>query len=47
MGIAEDIYPLFKLFNKRVIKEPLEEINTVSDFLVSVEYQSKGGRSRR
>ena len=42
MGIAEDIYPLFKLFNKRVIKEPLEEINTVSDFLVSVEYQKQG-----
>ncbi|HZC01173.1 MAG TPA: replication initiation protein, partial [Gammaproteobacteria bacterium] len=42
MGIADDMYPLFKLFNKRVIKEPIEEINRVSDFLVSVNYRRSG-----
>jgi len=36
------MYPLFKLFNKRIIKEPLEEINRVSDFLVSVNYRRSG-----
>jgi len=42
MGIADDMYPLFKLFNKRIIKEPIAEINRVSDFLVSVNYQRSG-----
>jgi Initiator Replication protein len=42
MGIADDMYPLFKLLNKRVIKEPVSEINRVSDFLVSVAYQKQG-----
>jgi hypothetical protein len=42
MGIADDMYPLFKLFNKRVIKEPIAEINRVSDFLVSVYYRRSG-----
>jgi hypothetical protein len=42
MGIADDMYPLFKLFNQRIIKEPVAEINRVSDFLVSVTYQRSG-----
>jgi Initiator Replication protein len=42
MGIADDMYPLFKLFNKRVIKEPIEEINRVSDFRVSANYRRSG-----
>ena len=39
MGIEAEQYPLFKLFNTRVIKEPVTEINKVTDFLVSVEYK--------
>ncbi len=46
MGIADDMYPLFKLFNKRIIKEPIAEINRVSDFLVSVNYQRSGRGAR-
>jgi hypothetical protein len=42
MGIADDMYPLFKLFNQRIIKEPIAEINRISDFLVSVTYQRSG-----
>jgi hypothetical protein len=42
MGIADDMYPLFKLFNKRIIKEPIAEINRVSDFFVSVNYRRSG-----
>jgi Initiator Replication protein len=42
MGIADAMYPLFKLFNQRIIKEPIAEINRVSDFLVSVTYQRSG-----
>jgi hypothetical protein len=42
MGIADDMYPLFKLFNQRIIKEPIAEINRVSDFLISVTYQRSG-----
>ena len=34
--------PMFKLFNKRVIKGPIEEINRRSDFHVTVEYKRKG-----
>ena len=39
MGIEVEQYLLFKLFNTRVIKEPVAEINRVTDFLVSVEYK--------
>ncbi len=42
MGIAEDGYPQFRDFNQRVIKEPLAEINRVSDFRVSLDYQRQG-----
>jgi Initiator Replication protein len=42
MGIADDMYSLFKLFNKRIIKEPIAEINRVSDFCVAVNYRRSG-----
>jgi len=41
MGISSEMYPLFKLFNQRVIKEPIAEINRKTDFNVTVEYQRK------
>lgn len=42
MGIREDAYPLFKLFNKRVIKYPIEEINRITDFHVAAEFKREG-----
>lgn len=42
MGIDQEGYPQFRDFNQRVIKEPLAEINQVSDFRVTVEYQRQG-----
>jgi hypothetical protein len=41
MGIADNMYPEFKAFNRRVIKEPIDEINRVTDFHVEVVYQRK------
>lgn len=41
MGIADNMYPEFKAFNRRVIKEPVDEINRVTDFQVEVVYQRK------
>src|SRR5262252_6728775 len=41
MGIPETMYPQFKEFNRRVIKEPIEEVNAKTDFLITVEYQRK------
>ena len=41
MGIAGNLYPEFKAFNRRVIKEPVEEINRVTDFHVEAVYQRK------
>lgn len=42
MGIAEDQYYLYKLFNQRVLSPALDEINRVSDFRVSMDYQRQG-----
>jgi hypothetical protein len=42
MGISAEQYPQFKEFNRRVIKEPVAEINRVTDFHVAVDYQRKG-----
>ena len=42
MGVGKDGYPKFRDFNQRVVKEPVAEINRVSDFLVSVDYQRQG-----
>jgi hypothetical protein len=39
MGIKEGGYPKFKEFNRCAIKEPIAEINRISDFQVSVDYQ--------
>jgi hypothetical protein len=39
MGIAEGSYTAFKKLNTRVIKEPIEEINTRTDLNVTVAYQ--------
>lgn len=39
MGIADDMYPEFKKLNKWVIKDPIKEINEVTDFYVDVEYR--------
>ena len=42
MGISAEQYPQFKEFNRRVIKEPVAEINRVTDFHVEVDYQRRG-----
>ena len=42
MGVGKDGYPKFRDFNQRVIEEIVAEINRVSDFLVSVDYQRHG-----
>jgi hypothetical protein len=39
MGVEQDGYPQFKEFNRRVVKEPVEEINRVTDFRVMVDYK--------
>lgn len=41
MGIAEDMYPEFKRLNTRVIRDPIEEINKFTDFLVEPEYRKE------
>ena len=42
MGLADGMYPLFKRFNQRVLKPAIAEINRVSDFRVTVDYQRQG-----
>jgi len=42
MGIAKDEYPRFNNLTLRVINPALAEINSVSDFRVSVDYQRQG-----
>ena len=42
MGIPQGMYPEFKKLNQYVIKEPLEEINKVTDLTVTVEYKKEG-----
>jgi hypothetical protein len=42
MGMAEGQYSLYKLFSQRVLSPAIAEINRVSDFRVSVEYQRQG-----
>ena len=43
MGVAEGLYPQFKRLNERAIKDPVAEINRLTDFRVEVVYQ----RTRR
>ena len=42
MGIKDGGYPKFKEFNRCAVKEPVAEINRVSDFQVVAEYQRHG-----
>jgi hypothetical protein len=42
MGAGMEKYAAFRDLNKYVIKEPLAEINKVSDFQVTVDYQKQG-----
>jgi hypothetical protein len=42
MGVTEKMYPAFMNFNQKVIKPAVDEINTVSDFRVAVDYQRQG-----
>jgi hypothetical protein len=39
MGLKDGGYPKFKEFNRCAVKEPMAEINQVSDFQVTAEYQ--------
>ena len=42
MGIPEGMYPEFMRLNEKVIKPAIAEINRVSDFRVTVDYQRQG-----
>ena len=42
MGIKEGGYPQFKEFNRCAVKEPVAEINSISDFQVNVDYLRQG-----
>ena len=42
MGAVGEKYSAFRDLNKYVIKEPVAEINSVSDFRVTVDYQKQG-----
>ncbi len=42
IGIREGGYPQFKEFNRCAVKEPVTEINRVSDFQVTVDYKRQG-----
>jgi Initiator Replication protein, WH1/Initiator Rep protein, WH2 len=42
MGVTESMYPAFMNFNQKVVKPAVDEINTVSDFRVAVDYQRQG-----
>lgn len=44
MGLEESEYPTFKSLNRRVIKEPIAEINKFSDIFVKVEYTKEKRR---
>ena len=44
MGIGESEYPIFKEFNRNVIKPSIKEINDLTDFCVEVEHKRIGRR---
>ena len=44
MGIGRNDYPLFKEFNRNVIKPAIQEINELTDFSVEVEQKRVGRR---
>src|SRR2546428_12589702 len=39
MGIPEMMYPQFKEVNRRLIKEPIEEVNAKTAFQITLVYQ--------
>ena len=44
MGIGEDDYPIFKEFNRNVIKPAIKEINQLTNFFIEVEQKRIGRR---
>ena len=42
MGLGKDEYPKFRDMNQRSSRRPMDEINGVSDFRVTVDYQRQG-----
>jgi hypothetical protein len=42
MGLGDNEYSAFRDVNKRIIIQPIAEINRISDFRVTVEYRHKG-----
>jgi hypothetical protein len=46
LGLPEDVYPEFKKLNKWVIKDPIAEVNRVTDFQVKAEYKREGRHVR-
>lgn len=42
MGVPEDTYPIFRDFKKRVLDKSIEEVNTYSDLIVTVEINRVG-----
>jgi hypothetical protein len=44
MGISQSMYPEFKEFNRRIIKDPIKEINEVTDFYVDADYKRQKRR---
>ena len=44
MGIGEDDYPIFKEFNRNVIKPAIKEINELTNFFIEVERKRIGRR---
>ena len=44
MGIEDDEYPAFSIFNRAVVKPAIKEINTVTDYHIEVEQKRLGRR---
>lgn len=42
MGVEKNEYPLFKIFNSKIIKKPVDEINDKTDIVVKPEYKKEG-----
>lgn len=42
MGLGEQEYPLFKEFNRNIIKPAIEEINELTNFLIEIEQKRVG-----
>ena len=46
LGLPEEVYPEFKKLNKWVIKDPIAEVNRVTDFQAKAEYKREGRHVR-